>query len=107
MVLNSDKYVLLEAYAPWCGHCQKLEPIYKELAEKLQSVDNVVIAKIDATANEHSSLNVEGFPTLKLYKPGQSSDPVDYQGDRSLDDLMKFLEKEMGTTLGDVKSEEL
>ena len=42
----------------------------------------------DATANEHPSLNIEGFPTLKLYKPGSSSEPVDYQGDRSLDDLM-------------------
>ena len=51
-------------------------------------MDDIVIAKIDATANEHPSLNIEGFPTLKLYKPGSSSEPVDYQGDRSLDDLM-------------------
>jgi protein disulfide-isomerase A1 len=57
-----------------------------------------VITKIDATANEHPSLNIEGFPTLKLYKPG-STEPVDYQGDRSLDDLVTFLEKELGRTL--------
>ena len=56
MVLKSDKYVLFEAYAPWCGHCKKLEPIYKELAEKLADVEDLVIAKMDATANEHPTL---------------------------------------------------
>ena len=35
MVLKSDKYVLFEAYAPWCGHCKKLTPIYEELAKNL------------------------------------------------------------------------
>jgi protein disulfide-isomerase A1 len=35
IVMESGKFVLLEAYAPWCGHCKSLEPIYKELAEKL------------------------------------------------------------------------
>ena len=77
----------MEAYAPWCGHCKKLEPIYKELAEKLSGVEDVVIAKMDSTANEHPSLNVQGFPTLKLYKPGNKT-PTDYNGDRSLKDLV-------------------
>ncbi len=58
MVLKNDKYVLFEAYAPWCGHCKKLEPIYNELAEKLADVEDLVLAKMDATANEHPTLNV-------------------------------------------------
>ena len=98
LVLTEDKFVLLEAYAPWCGHCKKLEPIYKDLAEKLSGEEKIVIAKMDATENEHPLMPVSGFPTLRLFKPG-SKTPVDYQGDRSLDDLMKFLKDNTGLEL--------
>lgn len=110
MVMKSDKYVLFEAYAPWCGHCQKLEPVYKDLAEKLASFEDIMVVKFDATANEHPSLQIQGFPTIKLYKPGTET-PVDYEGDRSFDDLAKFLETETGKQLNltdsDVKTDEL
>jgi len=99
MILNNDNYVLLEAYAPWCGHCKQLEPIYNELATKLANVTNLVIAKMDSTANEHPSLNIRGFPTIKFYKKGEKSSPMDYSGDRTLDGFMAFLEKEMGRNL--------
>lgn len=105
LVLTEDKFVLLEAYAPWCGHCKKLEPIYKELAEKLADQTNIVIAKMDATENEHPLMPVSGFPTLRLFKPN-SKTPVDYNGDRSLKDLVKFLETNVGELSG-IKSEEL
>lgn len=100
--MTEDKFVLLEAYAPWCGHCKKLEPIYTELAEKVASAENVVIAKMDATENEHPLMPVSGFPTLRLFKPG-SKTPVDYQGDRSLDDLLKFLKDNTGLDLDAAK----
>ena len=106
LVLKSEKWVLFEAYAPWCGHCKKLDPIYTELAEKLSGVEDLVIVKMDATANEHPSLNISGFPTLKLYKAGTDV-PTDYNGDRSLKDLVQFLETEMGRTFETLKSEEL
>ncbi len=77
LVLTEDKFVLLEAYAPWCGHCKKLEPIYKELADKISGEESVRIAKMDATENEHPLMPVSGFPTLRLFKPG-SKTPVDY-----------------------------
>lgn len=92
--MDSGKFVLLEAYAPWCGHCKSLEPIYNELAEKVAPFKSqITIAKMDATGNEHPKMPVQGFPTLRLFKPGQEN-PVDYSGDRSLGDLIKFLEKE-------------
>lgn len=52
IVRDSADDVLLEFYAPWCGHCKQLEPKYKRLAEELKDVKGLVIAKVDATANE-------------------------------------------------------
>lgn len=54
---GADKDVLVEFYAPWCGHCKALAPKYDELAAKLEGVDSVVIAKMDSTENE---IDVEG-----------------------------------------------
>lgn len=98
-VVESDKFVLLEAYAPWCGHCQQLEPVYNKLAELVKSAEDVVIAKIDATANENSALNIEGFPTIYLFKPKHEGEPIAYDGDRSLSSLVEFLEKHVGRKL--------
>ena len=100
LVLNSDKHVLLEAYAPWCGHCKKLEPIYDELAKRLANEPDIIIAKMDATANEHSAVNVKGFPTIKFYKKGSKDAPSDYAGDRTLEGFLAYLEKEVGRDLG-------
>jgi len=46
VVKDASKDVLIEFYAPWCGHCKQLEPIYKDLAKKLKSETNLVIAKV-------------------------------------------------------------
>ena len=51
LVTNSEKDVLIEFYAPWCGHCKKLAPVYDELGEKMAD-ENVEIVKMDATAND-------------------------------------------------------
>lgn len=107
LVLNKDKFVLLESYAPWCGHCKSLEPIYKELADKLKHVKNLTIAKMDATANEHPSLNVKGFPTINFFKPGSKSSPDTYNGERTVEGFLKYLEEQMGTKFDDAKETEL
>lgn len=96
MVIENDKFVLLEAYAPWCGHCQQLEPVYKEFAEKMKSEENLVVAKIDASANEHDMLKVEGFPTIFLFKPGKKDMPVVFSGDRTVEGFEEYVRKEMG-----------
>jgi protein disulfide-isomerase A1 len=99
LVIGNDNWVLLEAYAPWCGHCKQLEPIYNELATKIAHNSDITIAKMDSTANEHPSLNIKGFPTIKFYKKGDKSNPVDYSGERTLDGFLAFLEKEVGRKL--------
>jgi len=58
IVFDETKDVLVEFYAPWCGHCKNLVPIYEELATKFKEDTNLVIAKIDATANEVEGANV-------------------------------------------------
>lgn len=70
LVLNNDKDVLIEFYAPWCGHCKQLAPIYEGLAKKLLVNPNIIIAKCDATANEIEGVNIESFPTIKFWKNG-------------------------------------
>lgn len=92
LVLNTDKHVLLEAYSPNCGHCKKLEPTYERLAFFLKDAPDLTIAKIDAVANEHESLRIKGYPTIKLYKRGNKDHPIDYNGDHTLAALKKFLE---------------
>jgi protein disulfide-isomerase A1 len=65
------------------------------LAEKVKGYPDIVIAKMDATDNEHPLMPVTGFPTIRLFKPNDTN-PVDYSGDRSLADLLNFLETNYG-----------
>ncbi|XP_059475550.1 protein disulfide-isomerase isoform X2 [Neocloeon triangulifer] len=91
VVFDTEKDVLVEFYAPWCGHCKQLAPIYDQLGEKFKENENVVIAKIDATANELEHTKISSFPTIKLYKKGDNK-VVDYKGARTLEALSDFIE---------------
>ena len=91
-IVNQPKDVFVEFYAPWCGHCKNLIPIWEELATKVPK--DIVIAKMDSTANDipaSFNIQVQGFPTLKLFRADNTV--VDYEGDRSLADLLKFVKK--------------
>lgn len=89
-IVGQDSDVLLEFYAPWCGHCKALEPKYNELAEELKDVEGLVIAKCDATANEIDGINISGFPTIKFFPKGKTTS-IDYEGEREVDGFKKYL----------------
>lgn len=60
----------IKFYAPWCGHCQKLAPVWDELAKKFEKDEKVKIAKLDCTqaqsvCQEHE---VRGYPTLAYFR---------------------------------------
>lgn len=71
-----------------------LAPKYEELGalyfNNPEFADKVTIAKVDATANDVPE-QIQGFPTIKLYPAGKKSEPVDYNGSRTIEDLAKFI----------------
>jgi len=92
IVMDPTKDVLVKFYAPWCGHCKKLAPIWDELGEAYKDQPNVVIAKFDATVNEANGVDVSGYPTLKWY-PKDNKAGVDYDGDRDLEGFKSFIDQ--------------
>jgi len=107
IVVNNDNDVLLEFYAPWCGHCKSLEPKFTQLAEELKDVAGLTIAKVDATEND-TPINIEGFPTIYFFPKGKKDSPIVYEGDRTVEDLKTFLQKNaVGAKFENIKKDEL
>lgn len=86
---DKDSMWLVEFYAPWCGHCQKLAPSWELAAKHLKGV--VKLGAVDMT--EHQSVgqpyDVKGFPTIKFFGNDKSS-PQDFNGGRDADSIRKW-----------------
>lgn len=94
IVMDETKDVLIEFYAPWCGHCKSLEPKWNELGEKLKDNEDIVIAKMDATANDSpKQFAVSGFPTIYWAPKNNKKNPPKYNGGREVDDFVKYLKE--------------
>eukprot|EP01091_Cochliopodium_minus_P020138 TRINITY_DN86_c0_g1_i4.p2 TRINITY_DN86_c0_g1~~TRINITY_DN86_c0_g1_i4.p2 ORF type:complete len:389 (-),score=132.70 TRINITY_DN86_c0_g1_i4:55-1221(-) len=93
IVHDTTKDVLVEFYAPWCGHCKNLVPEYEKLGELFSKVDDVVIGKIDLTANDVDTahFDVKGFPTILLYKRDAKATPLQFQGARDAKSIAAWI----------------
>jgi len=94
--LASADLVMVEFYAPWCGHCKELTPKYAEAAATLAKGDaSIKMAKLDATDEANAELaqefKIKGFPTLKVFRKADTAAPMDYQGARTADGLVAWL----------------
>jgi protein disulfide-isomerase-like protein len=98
IVLDNSKDVLVEFYAPWCGHCKKLIPDYEKLANAFAGDANVVVAKIDADKHKEigSKYGVQGFPTIMWFGKDNKS-PEKYERARDVESFVSFINDKAGT----------
>ncbi|XP_064398536.1 uncharacterized protein LOC135345112 [Halichondria panicea] len=104
--VNGDKFAFVEFYAPWCGHCKRLEPAYEEVGKAFDNSDSVVIGKVDADSEKAlgSKFGVRGYPTLKYFPQG-STEPKDYSGGRTAADIIAFVTAQAGVKVQGTKKE--
>lgn len=69
--IEKNRFVMVEFYAPWCGHCQALAPEYAAAATELKG-EGAILAKVDATEEEElaQKYEVQGFPTVYFFVDG-------------------------------------
>lgn len=86
-------YWFVKFYAPWCGHCKRLAPVWQRVAaEAFPYTDGrVTIARVDCTESEAvcDAQGVSGYPALWLFKDGQKV--AEYDGEREFDDIREYV----------------
>ncbi|KAJ4797017.1 Disulfide-isomerase [Rhynchospora pubera] len=98
--VGQDRYALVEFFAPWCGHCQRLAPDYERLASSFKNTETVLIAKVDCTEFEDlcTKYDVTGYPTIHWFPKG-SLQSKKYEGKKTAEDLADFVNAEADTNV--------
>ena len=91
--MTRDTWIYIYICLLILGHCKQLAPIWDKLGERFADSETVVIAKMDSTANELEDIQIQDFPTIKLFASGDNK-VVDYNGERTLEGFTKFLESD-------------
>ena len=95
-IVKGNKHFLLEIYAPWCGHCKRLDPIFQELANQLSGYPDIQLGKMDGTTNEYPKIESKGYPTILFFPKGKADKPVKYEGEHDIQKFIVFLNRNVG-----------
>jgi thioredoxin 1 len=90
-VLGSDKPVLVDFWAEWCGPCRAIAPAIEAVAEQYADKATIVKMNVDENMNVPQQYGIRGIPTLILFKGGQEQERV--VGSVSKDAIAKLVEK--------------
>uniref|UniRef100_A0A8C9VF66 protein disulfide-isomerase n=1 Tax=Scleropages formosus TaxID=113540 RepID=A0A8C9VF66_SCLFO len=104
---RKDDVWLVDFYAPWCGYCKKLEPVWREVGAELRSSGSPVrVGMIDATAHTGvaAEFAVRGYPTIKLFKGDLS---YNYKGPRTKDAIIEFANRVAGPVVRPLPSKQM
>jgi len=93
VVLQKDKDVILQVYAPWCGFCKKFSPIWRSFAQTVADVPGLVVAKMDGTRNSSPLPHTfwwDYYPAIFLVRAGEEK-PIQFHGNRTVANLVNFV----------------
>jgi thioredoxin-like negative regulator of GroEL len=98
LVLRKDSDVFFLVYAPWCGYSRKILPIWAEFAHKVAGTEGLTVAKMDGTQNIVSTLDFTWtkYPTILYFRAGETK-PVEFTGNRTVEDLVAFANEHSST----------
>lgn len=104
LTVAKDGLWLVKFYAPWCGHCKKLEPVWKHVAQSLADT-HVRVARVDCTrfSRVGQEYNIRGYPTI-LFLDGDNV--YSYEGDRTREDIVAFARRLMGPPVKAITSDQ-
>ena len=88
---NTDKPILVDFYAPWCGHCRTQAPIIEKLAEELSDKAVIAALNVDENNQKASQYFISGIPAILVFKNDKLVEQK--AGVHSIDDLKKMIDK--------------
>ena len=92
-VIESDKPVVVDFWAEWCGPCKKLSPILEEVAEELDGRVTVAKVNVDEERNLGAMFQIMSIPNVLIFNHGEKVD--EFVGLRSKDDIVAQVKKQL------------